>query len=59
MRFHDIELTMLISNGQLGTEEKQLIKNQFLQSGIKLVTVPPSHQWAHGKLSQNQIKSNN
>ncbi len=46
-------------NEELGNTEKKSVIDQCLSLGIKVVTVPPSDQWVHGKLSLRQIKDLN
>lgn len=50
---------LIIINEELGTSEKKIVINYCLQLGIKVVTVPPSSQWVHGRLSLKQIKDLN
>lgn len=53
-----LEKLMLFNEG-LGSDEKKAIIEECLKLGIKIVTLPPSGQWAFGKLSLKQIKNLN
>lgn len=50
---------IVLLNEQQYHQDKKFLIERCLQLGIKVMTVPASDQWAHGKLSLNQIKDVN
>lgn len=49
------EKLVITSEGD-STEFRQQVINKCLELGIKVLTVPPSHQWVFGKLKLKQIQ---
>ncbi len=47
---------LILMNEQLGSIEKQVVIDECLQTGLKVLTVPPSEQWIYGRLSLRQIQ---
>lgn len=47
---------MIMMNHQLASKDKQIVIEQCLKFGIKVLTVPPSDKWIYGELSPRQIQ---
>lgn len=47
---------LILMNEPARSEDKKFVVERCLELGIKVLTIPPSHQWVYGKLSQNQIQ---
>ncbi|SMC95238.1 polysaccharide biosynthesis protein [Pedobacter nyackensis] len=52
---HSIE-KMVITSDCMTVNGKKAAIEKCMELGIKVMTVPPSNQWLHGKLSLNQLK---